>query len=81
MTGNGTRTKPLRAVADFAIARKRPNATHGRLHPTMGISQGNLVAALDVERPWIVPVFNTLERRGLAVRQRDTQDEPRRGYT
>jgi DNA-binding MarR family transcriptional regulator len=33
-----------------------------------GVSQANLAAALDVERPRIVPTLNKLEKRGLAKR-------------
>jgi DNA-binding MarR family transcriptional regulator len=39
-----------------------------------GIAQGELAAALDVERPRIVPVLDNLERRGLAERRQDSQD-------
>jgi DNA-binding MarR family transcriptional regulator len=39
-----------------------------------GIAQGDLAAALDVERPRIVPVVDNLERRGLAVRRQDSRD-------
>lgn len=39
-----------------------------------GIPQGDLAAALDVERPRIVPVLDALERRGLAERHQDERD-------
>jgi DNA-binding MarR family transcriptional regulator len=39
-----------------------------------GIAQGDLAAALDVERPRMVPVLDRLERRGLVVRRKDTRD-------
>ena len=39
-----------------------------------GIAQGDLAAALDVERPRIVPVMDNLESRGLALRRQDSQD-------
>lgn len=39
-----------------------------------GIAQGDLAAALDVERPRIVPVLDALERRGLAERRLDGRD-------
>lgn len=39
-----------------------------------GIAQGDIAAALDVERPRMVPVLDTLERRVLAERRPDTQD-------
>jgi DNA-binding MarR family transcriptional regulator len=39
-----------------------------------GIAQGDIAAALDVERPRMVPVLDTLARRGLAERRQDPQD-------
>lgn len=39
-----------------------------------GIAQGDIAAALDVERPRMVPVLDALARRGLAERRQDTQD-------
>jgi DNA-binding MarR family transcriptional regulator len=39
-----------------------------------GIGQGDLAGALEVERPRMVPVLDTLERRGLAARRRDPRD-------
>jgi len=39
-----------------------------------GIAQGELAAALEVERPRMVPVLDKLENRGLTVRRQDAQD-------
>jgi DNA-binding MarR family transcriptional regulator len=39
-----------------------------------GMSQGDLAAALEVERPRMVPVLNRLTARGLTVRRADPQD-------
>jgi DNA-binding MarR family transcriptional regulator len=39
-----------------------------------GITQAELAASLEVERPRMVPVLDSLERRGLAERRQDSQD-------
>jgi DNA-binding MarR family transcriptional regulator len=39
-----------------------------------GIAQSDLAAALDVERPRMVPVLDKLQRRGLAERRQDDLD-------
>ena len=39
-----------------------------------GITQSDLAAALEVERPRMVPVLDKLEGRGLAVRRADPND-------
>jgi DNA-binding MarR family transcriptional regulator len=39
-----------------------------------GIAQGDLAAALEVERPRMVPVLDKLENRGLTVRRQDARD-------
>jgi DNA-binding MarR family transcriptional regulator len=39
-----------------------------------GVAQGDLAAALDVERPRMVPVLDRLTARGLVLRQQDTRD-------
>jgi DNA-binding MarR family transcriptional regulator len=40
-----------------------------------GVPQHELAAALDVERPRMVPVLDKLVSRGLAVRRQDEQDK------
>jgi DNA-binding MarR family transcriptional regulator len=39
-----------------------------------GIAQGDLAAALEVERPRMVPVLEKLEGRGLTIRRQDEHD-------
>jgi DNA-binding MarR family transcriptional regulator len=39
-----------------------------------GITQGDIAAALQVERPRMVPVLDALARRGLAERRHDSRD-------
>ena len=62
-----------RAFADFDITAVQYSVLTV-VHRNPGIAQGDVAAALEVERPRMVPVLDKLEQRGLAVRRPDPAD-------